>query len=64
YPDYYELIEKPISMLRIQAWAARPLHYQTLAEYQADWHLLFDNARRYNTPGSQIYRDADLLQKV
>ncbi|KAJ7022235.1 Bromodomain-containing protein, partial [Mycena alexandri] len=63
YPDYYQLIPNPISMLRIQAWSQKPMHYQTLAQYRADWHLLFQNARDYNMPGSRVFMDADFLQK-
>lgn len=51
-------------MLRIKTWSQKPMHYQSIAEYRDDWHLLFDNARLYNRPDSQIYRDAELLQKV
>ncbi|KAJ7794890.1 hypothetical protein B0H14DRAFT_2392165, partial [Mycena olivaceomarginata] len=54
YPDYYVHIKTAISMLRIKAWSKKPTYYQTLHEYRHDWHLLFENARQYNTPGSQI----------
>ncbi|KAF8149786.1 Bromodomain-containing protein, partial [Mycena galopus ATCC 62051] len=64
FPDYYEIIKNPISMLRIKTWSQKPMHYQTMEEYRDDWHLLFNNARQYNTPGSPIYQDAEFLQKV
>ncbi|KAJ7926373.1 hypothetical protein B0H13DRAFT_1862406 [Mycena leptocephala] len=64
FPDYYVHIKNPISMLCIKAWSQKPTYYQTLHEYRHDWHLLFENARQYNTPGSQIYEDAEFLQKV
>ncbi|KAF8125885.1 hypothetical protein K438DRAFT_1742298, partial [Mycena galopus ATCC 62051] len=64
FPDYYEVIENPISMLRIKTWSQKPMHYQTMEEYRDDWHLLFNNARQYNMPGSPIYQDAEFLQKV
>ncbi|KAJ7640519.1 Bromodomain-containing protein, partial [Mycena rosella] len=64
HPRYYEQITEPISMSNIKTLSQKPTHYQTLNHYRADWHLLFDNARQYNEPGSQIYKDAEYLQKV
>ncbi|KAJ7175485.1 hypothetical protein C8R46DRAFT_1030541 [Mycena filopes] len=61
YPDYYQIIPNPISMSRIRVWVQKPL---TLAQYRDDWHLLFQNARDYNVPGSRVYEDANFLQKV
>ncbi|KAK7030656.1 p-loop containing nucleoside triphosphate hydrolase protein [Favolaschia claudopus] len=64
YPLYYAVIKNPISMLRIKTWSQKPTHYETLKEYRDDWHLLFNNARAFNMPDSQIYQDAEYLQKV
>lgn len=30
--------------------------YQTLDDFMADLHLMFDNACRYNEPDSQVYK--------
>jgi hypothetical protein len=48
----------------IKSLSQKAMHYTTLEEYRKAWHLLFDNARRYNIDGSQVYEDADYLQKV
>ncbi|KAJ6613186.1 P-loop containing nucleoside triphosphate hydrolase protein [Mycena sp. CBHHK59/15] len=64
FPDYYQLILEPISMTMIKSLSQKATHYTTLEEYRKAWHLMFDNARRYNIDGSQVYEDADYLQKV
>ncbi|KAJ7177837.1 P-loop containing nucleoside triphosphate hydrolase protein [Mycena filopes] len=64
WADYYELIEAPISMSSIKTLSAKVSHYTSIAEYRADWVLLFSNARRYNIEGSQVYEDAVYLQDV
>lgn len=30
--------------------------YQTLDDFMSDFHLMFDNACRYNEPDSQVYK--------
>ncbi|KAJ6492500.1 hypothetical protein C8R47DRAFT_1270734 [Mycena vitilis] len=64
FPDYNVLIKEPISMSMIKKMAKKPTHFTTLGEYRAAWHLMFDNARQYNADGSQVYEDAEHLQKV
>jgi hypothetical protein len=66
YSDYYDVIpfDKAISIKNIKTCSQKPTYYETLADYRADWHRLFDNARTYNMPGSQIYTDADFLQTI
>ncbi|KAJ3166266.1 hypothetical protein HDU88_003490 [Geranomyces variabilis] len=62
FPDYDKVIAKPIGMNNIQA---RMDHgkYKHLETFRIDFELLFNNARTYNEPESQIYKDADFLQK-
>ena len=51
YPDYYEIISKPIDFKRIESQK-----YSSIDELSHDLQLMFDNALLYNEPGSMIYR--------
>ncbi|KAJ7730236.1 P-loop containing nucleoside triphosphate hydrolase protein [Mycena maculata] len=64
WADYYEKIKEPISVSNIKTLSEKASHYTSIAEYRADWYLLFGNARQYNIEGSQIYNDAVYLQEV
>ncbi|CAF4428291.1 unnamed protein product, partial [Adineta steineri] len=59
YPDYYEIIQRPIDLKRIES-----RQYISINELSNDLQLMFDNACLYNEPGSTIYRDALSLQNV
>ncbi|KAG8740431.1 hypothetical protein FRC12_016010 [Ceratobasidium sp. 428] len=63
YPDYYELIHKPIAMSHMRKRMSSG-YYKTVSAYREDWRLMFNNARTYNTEGSLVYKDADAMQKV
>ena len=63
FPDYYEVIKKPVDLDRIGS-KLRQNNYATLEECQSDLVLMFDNACKYNEPDSQIYKDALMLQNV
>ena len=60
YPDYYQIISKPIAMVQIKRKIGRPTY--TLEAFKADMHLLWDNARTYNEPGSWVYNAAEDMQ--
>ncbi|KAJ7127702.1 Bromodomain-containing protein, partial [Mycena epipterygia] len=67
FPDYYDgpgKINDPISMAQIKKLSQKATHYTSIAEYRAAWHLMFDNARKYNLDESEVYQDADHLQKI
>jgi protein polybromo-1 len=51
YPDYYEIIQRPIDFKRIES-----RQYSSINELSNDLQLMFDNACLYNEPGSTIYR--------
>lgn len=51
YPDYYEIIQRPIDLKRIES-----RQYSSINELTNDLQLMFDNACLYNEPGSTIYR--------
>lgn len=61
YPDYYDVIKKPIDLLKI----GHKLNlYESLDDLIADLALMFDNACKYNEPDSLIYKDALALLKL
>ncbi|KAI9031186.1 Bromodomain-containing protein [Hyaloraphidium curvatum] len=62
YPDYYEQIKEPIAVNQILEKNGAQ-GYTTLKELEADLDLMFENAKQYNEEGSQIYNDAEELQK-
>nr|XP_039251471.1 protein polybromo-1-like isoform X2 [Styela clava] len=62
-PDYYQVIKRPMDNDKIhQKMMANS--YLSLSEFMADMLLMFENACTYNEPGSLIYKDALILQKV
>ncbi|KAG9079723.1 hypothetical protein FRC06_007559 [Ceratobasidium sp. 370] len=63
YPDYYDLIQKPIAMSHMRK-RMNSGYYKTVSAYRDDWRLMFNNARIYNTEDSLVYQDADAMQKV
>lgn len=60
-PDYYQLIEHPMDVKTIEAKVKKD-EYKELADLKADVELMFNNAKDYNMPGSEIYKDAVALQ--
>lgn len=63
YPDYYQVIQQPIDLKMIATKIQRN-DYHTLLELEKDLLLMVKNAKKYNEPGSQIYRDAMTLRKI
>ncbi|XP_033746616.1 protein polybromo-1-like isoform X8 [Pecten maximus] len=63
YPDYYEVIKKPVDMQRIQQKLTAS-QYESVEDMVADFVQMFDNACKYNEPDSLIYKDALTLQRV
>lgn len=61
YPDYYQLIKRPIDLVYI---SSRVNKYATLVDLEQDLLLLFDNACHFNEPDSQIYKDALTLLRA
>lgn len=55
YPDYYEVIKRPIDLERISQ-KLRSNGYESLEELSQDLMLMCDNACKYNEPDSQIYK--------
>lgn len=53
YPDYYQVIKKPIAINDILK-KCRAHKYNELFEFWSDWKLLFENARKYNADVSVV----------
>ncbi|KAF4079056.1 hypothetical protein AMELA_G00188770 [Ameiurus melas] len=63
YPDYYAIIKEPID-LRTIAQRIQMGHYKSISAMSKDIDLLAKNAKAYNEPGSQVYKDANTIKKV
>ncbi|TRY65039.1 hypothetical protein DNTS_018546, partial [Danionella cerebrum] len=63
YPDYYAVIKEPID-LRSVAQKIQGGHYKSITAMAKDVDLLVRNAKTYNEPGSQVFKDANTLKKV
>ncbi|EME43167.1 hypothetical protein DOTSEDRAFT_72522 [Dothistroma septosporum NZE10] len=63
YPDYYELIKKPICMKNIEHKINKK-QYQSLKEFRLDIALLCSNCRQYNEDGSVLFADANLIERA
>ena len=62
-PGYYKVIAKPIDMQKIyQKMSSNG--YEDLNELVDDFVLMFNNACKFNEPGSRIYKDAILLMRA
>ncbi|KAJ3075075.1 hypothetical protein HDU98_009254 [Podochytrium sp. JEL0797] len=61
YKDYYFSIKNPIALDVILS-KIDAHQYKTDESFAADMHLMVKNAKTYNVEGSQIYRDALLLE--
>lgn len=63
YPDYHIVIAQPIALKQIKR-RIESHSYENLHALQADFHLMFNNARTYNQEGSFVWNDAEELQHV
>uniref|UniRef100_A0A672IS18 Protein polybromo-1 n=1 Tax=Salarias fasciatus TaxID=181472 RepID=A0A672IS18_SALFA len=63
YPDYYKVILEPMDLRTIE-YNIRSDKYMTEDSMVEDMKLMFRNARHYNEEGSQVYNDADILEKI
>lgn len=63
FPDYYEVIRKPICLERIGSRVKNCI-YDTVEDLLSDIISMLDNACKYNEPDSQIFKDALTLQQV
>lgn len=61
YPDYYEIIQRPIAMSQIEK-KINNSKYAGLDEFAADIRLMCANCRTYNDDGSVLFADANLIE--
>jgi hypothetical protein len=62
FPDYYEIIVKPIAINDILRKLRGKL-YANLQEYRNDWKLMFANARQFNGDDSWVVEDGKAIEK-
>ena len=60
YPDYYRMINNPIGINDIMK-KCKSKQYSLVKEFEADWTLMFENAKKFNGETSWIYADAKIL---
>ncbi|XP_061642478.1 polybromo 1, like isoform X6 [Phyllopteryx taeniolatus] len=63
YPDYYAVIKDPID-LRTIAQRIQMGYYKSVSAMGKDIDLMAKNAKTYNEPGSQVFKDANTIKKV
>ena len=63
YPDYYEVIKKPTAIDIIQNQVERSA-YKNFEAVRDDILLMCKNAFTYNEAGSEVYEDAQEIQKL
>uniref|UniRef100_A0A1I7UKI5 Bromo domain-containing protein n=1 Tax=Caenorhabditis tropicalis TaxID=1561998 RepID=A0A1I7UKI5_9PELO len=63
FPGYYEVIKKPMDMMRIKAKLDNR-QYVTLLDVVSDFMLMLSNACKFNETDSDIYKEAVSLQKA
>ncbi|KAJ3328416.1 hypothetical protein HDU76_010011 [Blyttiomyces sp. JEL0837] len=63
YPDYYEKIKTPICLEGIRKKVTGK-DYRVITDFEVDIATLIKNAKEYNIEGSEIYREAQHLEKV
>lgn len=60
YPDYYELIKRPMSLDEVKKGLDHG-SYQSLQQVKIDIVQCFTNAKKYNQKESPIWLDAKFL---
>eukprot|EP00536_Pseudo-nitzschia_multiseries_P003669 jgi/Psemu1/323122/estExt_fgenesh1_pg.C_570037 len=62
FPDYYEIIAKPIAINDILRKCRGKL-YANLQEFHDDWKLMFANAKQFNGEDSWVVEDGKTIKK-
>ncbi|KAK9453700.1 hypothetical protein V1511DRAFT_504239 [Dipodascopsis uninucleata] len=63
YPEYYREIKQPIAIDMIRKKIKRR-QYPDIETFLSDLRLMFNNAKEFNSPNSQIFKDTMTLQKL
>lgn len=61
-PDYYEVVKDPLDMELIQERVASGNYYVSLEMFCADFRLMFNNCRLYNSPDTVYFKCANRLE--
>lgn len=62
FPDYYELIQKPMAINDILR-KCRMKVYKDMQEFREDWKIMFGNAAKFNGEDSWVVNDGKALGK-
>jgi Bromodomain len=62
FPDYYEIVEKPIAINDILRRCRSKL-YANIFEFREDWKLMFANAKLFNGEDSWVVEDGKAIEK-
>jgi len=62
FPDYYEIISKPIAINDILR-KCRGKMYANMQEFHDDWNLMFANAKQFNGDDSWVVEDGKTIKK-
>lgn len=63
FPEYFNIIHKPISMLSIRKRIENNQYHQ-IESCLNDYKLMFNNCRTFNEDGSIIFDDSKVLEKI
>ncbi|KAI9206526.1 uncharacterized protein BJ171DRAFT_566838 [Polychytrium aggregatum] len=61
YPDYYDVIARPIALDMIES-RIKLGGYSSLASFYGDIAVMIENAKTYNRKGSFVYKNAETIQ--
>ena len=59
YPDYYDLIKKPVSLYYMKRRT-----FSSPSQFYKYFLTLFANAKTYNRPKSPVHQDASVLEVI
>ena len=61
-PEYYKIVKRPISLFSIRERLRTGRIYTSWSQFREDIELIFSNARLFNQPDSEIFKDAAMLE--
>ncbi|CAI4231619.1 unnamed protein product [Auanema sp. JU1783] len=63
YADYYDVIKNPVDLSMIKDRIENN-KYVTTAHFMSEMKTMFENARSYNEPGSEVFNDSQRLEQM
>mmetsp|Transcript_7605 Transcript_7605/g.22550 ORF Transcript_7605/g.22550 Transcript_7605/m.22550 type:complete len:224 (-) Transcript_7605:2087-2758(-) len=61
-PDYFEVIKQPMDLETVRA-KLHECQYTSIDAFARDIYLVFDNATKYNLPGTHVHSCATILKR-